>query len=296
MDAWRHELGWDVRTSWRVIEPARASGVLPGFVARDDNGRVAGWTWFLVHHGCLQVAALVGDREPVVRALVDAIMNSDLAQSATARVVSARGTPPGLEAALTAHGFDVAPYAYRMAQLDPAPAALAEGRAWRPTDVPAAAALCARAYTDRGDVRAFAPHGTDDEWRDYVRSLLETDGCGTMMPEASFVVDGPGGTLSAACITGRIGDDVAHLSQIVVDPGQQGRGLGRRVLRASMAAAAAAGLRRMSLLVAENNTQAGRIYAPLGFSDVGSFVVASGSQPRRLTSVALATGGVSTRL
>jgi len=295
MDGWRDGLDWDVRPSWRVIEPARASGALPGFVARDPSNRIVGWTWFLVHRGCLQVAAIVGDGERTVRVLVDAIMNSELAQSATARVVSSRGTPPGLAGALADYGLLVAPYAYRMADLAAAPIALPEGRAWRRTDLAAAAALCARAYEGSGRVRAFAPHGTDEEWRDYVRGLLDSDGCGTMMPEASFVVDGPEGTIAAASITGRIGVDVAHLSQIVVDPDQQSRGLGRRVVRASMAAAAAMGLRRMSLLVAEGNASAGRIYAQLGFSDRARFLVASGSQPRRLTSVALATGGVSTR-
>ena len=35
--AWYAELAWDVDHSWRVIEPARAAGVL-SFIARDERG------------------------------------------------------------------------------------------------------------------------------------------------------------------------------------------------------------------------------------------------------------------
>ncbi len=292
---WRRYLGWDVQRSWRVIEPARAAGGLPGFVARDRTGRIVGWTWFLLHRGCLQVAALVADREPVVRALVHAVMASHAAREADACVFSIRGAPPGLADALQALELDVARYDYLMAPLQLAPPEAPAGRPWQMADVPAAAGLCARAYAVADQVRAFAPHGTDAEWQEYLHGLLATGGCGDFLPEASAVVDGPRETMAASIVTSLIDREVTHVSQVVVDPDAQGQGLGRHLMRAAMAASVARGARRMTLLVAADNRPARALYQSLGFAEHATFVVASSVQPRRLTSVALATCGASTR-
>jgi ribosomal protein S18 acetylase RimI-like enzyme len=293
-EAWRRELDWDVRHSWRVIEPARAAGVLPGFVARDAHGRITGWTWFLVNHGCLQVAALVATDRRVVRTLVDAIMFSPEAQAIQSSVWSVRGTPPGLVEALGAYGLAVAPYAYQVATLTnvetPAPA----GRTWQPRDLDRAVTLCARAYSADRDVRPFAPNGTTAEWREYLEGLIGTDGCGTFQRSASFVIDGPAQTLAAGIICSLIDRDVAHISQVIVDPDFRGQGFGRGLMRAAMREAAAIGARRMTLLVATDNRPARALYAQVGFRDHATFLVASSVQPRRSTSVALATGGVNT--
>ncbi len=296
--AWRRELHWDVRHSWRVIEPARAAGVLPGFVARDAQGRITGWTWFLINHGCLQVAGLVAADRLVVRALVDAIMNSSEAQATHSSVWSVRGTPSGLTEALGAHGLTAAPYACQVASLTDGeaapPAVPPAGRSWRPDDLDRAISLCARTYSaDRG-VRPFAPHGRTSEWREYLHGLVGTDGCGTFQGSASFVIDGPGETLAAGIICSLIDRDVAHISQVVVDPDVQGRGFGRGLLRAAMRAAVTLGAKRMTLLVADDNRPARALYSQVGFSDHATFIVASSVQPRRSTSVALATGGVNT--
>ena len=64
----------------------------------------------------------------------------------------------------------------------------------------------------------------------------------------------------------------------------------------AMAAAHRDGCRMMTLLVASGNTPAVRLYEGLGFEDRASFLVAMKDQPRVSTSLALATGGESTRL
>src|SRR5262249_35299309 len=56
--AWRADLEWDVEREWRQVEIARAAGRLPGLVARDENGTITGWTFFLLHHDALQIATL----------------------------------------------------------------------------------------------------------------------------------------------------------------------------------------------------------------------------------------------
>jgi ribosomal protein S18 acetylase RimI-like enzyme len=294
---WRRDLGWDTGASWAVIEPARAAGALPGFVARDAGGRITGWTWFLVHRGCLQIAALIAPREDAAQALLTAIMESAPARTATSCVCSVRGTSLRLIDMLQGAGLHAATYAYQIAPVEPVTSGPSRtGRAWQAGDGPAMMQLLARAYGDMDLARPFAPGGTSAEWHDYLHGLVETTGCGVFQPDLSVVVDGPDARLSAGLLASLIDRDVAHVSQVAVDPDEQGTGLGSRVMREAFARAGARGVRRMTLLVATENIRARSMYARLGFVDRASFVVGSSNQPRRSTSVALATGGVSTRL
>jgi ribosomal protein S18 acetylase RimI-like enzyme len=156
-------------------------------------------------------------------------------------------------------------------------------------------ALFARSYADAAEVRAFAPRGTRAEWQEYTASLVGSSGCGRFLPEASLVVDGPSGRPVAATVVSTIDRGVAHLAQVVVDPGARGRGLGERLVADASAAAVAAGCHTMTLLVAAGNRRARALYDRLGFVERAAFVVGLSAQPRRLSSVALATGGASTR-
>ena len=67
--SWRDQLHWSVAESWRVIEPARQAGQLPGLVAADPAGRTRGWTAFLRHQGHLQVMAVAASGAEAAAAL-----------------------------------------------------------------------------------------------------------------------------------------------------------------------------------------------------------------------------------
>ena len=287
---WRALLDWDVRVSWRKIEPARAAGMLPGFIARNDQGQVTGWCWFLLHQQCLQVGALISIDEDTTAALVRAIRASDEAKAATAQVWSVRAGAPGIERILEADGVSVARYQYLSAPLDESGEPIYE-RAWRRSDILRAADLCARAYAG-ADVRPFAPHGTLDEWRRYVTSLFDTDGCGTVLPRASFMIeDDENGPLLGAIVVSTIAPGVVHLAQIAVSPDARGVGIGKYLLRGAMSTSAWHGAKTMTLMVAENNVPAGKLYLAEGFTPRALFVVATsvqapvtqGSTSRRIT-------------
>jgi len=277
---WRRDLGWDVRKSWSVIEPARAAGALPGFIARDAGDRVMGWTWFLQHRGVLQVAALVADQREVVEALVDAVLASEQARAIPAQVWSIRGAPPSLAETLTAAGLRVEPYLYLTADLRAANVPEAHARPhvireWRASDQTMAATLLADAYRSANHIRAFAPDGTDESWRAYVRTLVETDGCGTLLKSATLIAehDGAAGAVVTTTIDREHG--VAHLAQIAVSPRMQGQGLARTLLGRAMTASAHEGLGSMTLLVSSHNTPAQRLYADHGFRQTAHFTIAA---------------------
>jgi ribosomal-protein-alanine N-acetyltransferase len=63
--------------------------------------------------------------------------------------------------------------------------------------------------------------------------------------------------------------DEAHLLNVCVDPARQGRGYGRALLRAMVAAARGKGARRVFLEVRPSNPAAVALYQDEGFNEIG---------------------------
>jgi len=85
----------------------------------------------------------------------------------------------------------------------------------------------------------------------------------------------------------KLSHDTVHLAQVAVAPEARGRGLARRVVTASLAAADAAGYARATLLVSERNRPARRVYDRLGFAEVAVCRVGGPRSAARSTSAAL---------
>jgi ribosomal-protein-alanine N-acetyltransferase len=297
MATWDRDLHWDVHQSWAAIEPARVEGRLPGVALIDRDGAPRAWACYLRHRDALQVALLVAESPSETRQLVDAIAASPEAAGTAIHVLFTRDAAPGLPAALASRGFSTAYYRYRICRAAVFPQEpLPEARDWRPGDELAMADLCGRAYDQASGLRAFAPRGTAEEWHDYIGTLVNGTSCGRFLPACSFVVpSGTPGRIDGAVLVTRLRTGVAHIAQIAVDPDRRRRHVGRRLLARASACARACGHDVLTLLVAERNTAAVALYDRLGFEEAGRFVAAVNNQPRRSTSVALDTGGASTR-
>ena len=94
--AWCRDLDWDVTEAWRVVEPARRAGQLPGFIVRDDCGRPIGWTAFLLHRTSLQVLAFAAPDAMASETLVDAILASPEAWQAESIIFCVRAAASSL--------------------------------------------------------------------------------------------------------------------------------------------------------------------------------------------------------
>lgn len=292
--AWTRDLDWDLGRAWASVEPARQVGHLPGFIAVDDAHHPVGWTAFLVHRAALQVYAFVASNRDVAHQLIDAILEAPEAETAQSVVFCVRASSSGLAEMLADRGFLVEPYRYLSSPVaDDEP-----GDRFAPWSghTQSMARLCARAYADADGIRAFAPDGTIDAWQEYIASLVAGPGCGEFAPDLSHVVPAAAGEIDAAILVTTLGPGTAHVAQLAVDPTARGRHLGRDLVRRARSAAARRGDRQMTLLVAASNRPAARVYEQLGFRDRAGFVVAVRDQPTSSTSLALATGGDSTRL
>ena len=176
----------------------------------------------------------------------------------------------------------------------------AGARAWRTDDLTPLSELCARSYASSTDVRAFAPNGTCEEWMDYVTHRSSAaPGAGASCRNralssparwtASSTPPSSPPTLVAARRTSRSSSSI---------PARVGADSGASWSTPSCSRPRRHEHARVTLLVAESNRAAGRLYDAAGFSDRAQHIVAlrrPGSQPRRSNNVAEATGGASTR-
>jgi GNAT superfamily N-acetyltransferase len=130
-------------------------------------------------------------------------------------------------------------------------------------DLPALGALMWDAYRgtpDEGDAGDGVASATEE-----IR--LTFDGWhGPFLPEASFIAEQDGRPVAAALVT--VWRDVPLLAFVFTAKSHTGRGLARRLIRATMGALAERGYRRLSLAVTEDNTRARALYESMGFVEV----------------------------
>jgi ribosomal protein S18 acetylase RimI-like enzyme len=300
VERWRRELAWDAGSLWQLVVEGRRAGHLSGFVALDADGVAVGWTTFGLHRGILQVAALDGTSGEAVRALLDAVVESPEAGFAERYQGFVLARHRRVAAAFERRRFAIEAFQYHVKNLQSdavhgaaageetlTPPSAFEPVAWSDDRVPDAVRLLARAYEGSLTARAFAPRGRLDEWTAYVGQLLLTEGCGTLVPDATLGLRDPQdrlvGVLIVTCLSAR----TWHIAQVAVDPGLQGAGAGRWMVREVCRRARERGVADVSLLVSERNTGARRLYDRLGFSDTGfAFLFAS---RERITRVAART-------
>jgi ribosomal protein S18 acetylase RimI-like enzyme len=270
---WLEVLGWETSWTWAMVERARITWGLPGYIARDADGRVCGWSFQLVEHGAVRIGGMVSDSPDVTTQLVDRILEH--AREIKAELVSCfiADRAPNLSAVLAARGFICEPFHYLTRQLsssgrtgnDAAPAtvvaAVAESagvayEAWD-RDLSAAADLFASAY-DADAALHFTTSGTRDEWRTYVRQLVEQPACGSLDDVATVMLRDQRGLVALALVT-TLAPGTAHLAQLAVRPDSQGRGLARQMLSAALARADAEQRQIMTLLVAWSSAAAQQV-------------------------------------
>jgi ribosomal protein S18 acetylase RimI-like enzyme len=287
-ERWFRALDWNLQPSWSVVETARAAGQLPGLLARDRHGRITGWAFYLLHGDILQIGALVGDRAATVRGLLDAILASP--EAALSRELSSFLFPQGSAeyAAFVRRRIGVYRHLYLRSELGGATTPPAgdddtvELRPWASADGVSLVRLLARAYQKAPSSRCFAPHERLEEWAHYLGQLIRTAACGVFLPEASYVAFRTGAPEPVGLVvTTAIGPRTAHIAQLAVEPTFARGGIGSRLVRAAGAAARALGHERATLVVAEDNDAARRLYGRLGFNEVASFLFASRQTPLR---------------
>jgi ribosomal protein S18 acetylase RimI-like enzyme len=288
IERWGHALEWDTATNWAEVERGRRLRTVRGWLARDRAGTVQGWTFYLQQGNSLSIGGFVSSSDVCTTLLLDCTFNDAAMAEIDTVTFFAFADVEGLAPALKRRGL-TAGRSWYLGRSIPMQGVMdwpRTTRGWRLDDVDATASLLERAYGRSDGSRPFAPRGTRREWLQYVSRLAQTNGCGTLLADASLCVPAGPGRLTAVALVSRISPGTAHLVQLVVDPSAQRRGHGAALLSGCCRAAARAGCRRMTLLVDGRNTVARGLYDAAGFEVLGSFVAAGALQPLRSTSMA----------
>lgn len=293
-------LHWDLAPSFRLVEQARQRGDVPGLVLYEGEDDPAGWAYYVLANRLLQIGGVRASSARGIRSLLDAVLTSpeaELAHGVTCFMEAASGS---LASALVRLRFDLHTHQYLEAPVasvvtTAVSSNVATVRPLGGADTPALVRLLARSYAGEPTARAFAPNGRLEEWAHYLGQLLSGPSVGTWRPEQSFAALDASGQLVAVIITTEVARGIAHVAQIAVDPAARGRGLARTLLAAAATAATAAGAKRVTLIVHEENAVARRLYDAAGFTQRGTFLQgARGPVPRRVGGVTIrATGRLS---
>lgn len=278
-ERWTSALDWDTTETLEALERARLNGRVPGFVARQASGAVAGWTYYVLQGSELQIGALVALSPDTTASLLDAVLGSAAATVASRTLFFAYTDAPGVAEALAGRGFTVTAEHYLSRPLVPDASHVAALPAWHDDDVAPAARLLQDAYGGPDATRAFAPGDALADWHGYLQQLTRATGCGRFLPTLSPVLRANHGQLDGVALVTAVSGTSAHLAQLAVRACRLGAGHGGRLLAAAVAGAQSAGYQRISLLVNAANGRARRLYAATGFEARATFV--SATRPRQ---------------
>jgi ribosomal protein S18 acetylase RimI-like enzyme len=286
---WRDELHWDYRSALELIKRFLEAHALSGCVAI-ESGMAVGYSFYVLEDykgliGGLYVSSSQ-NQEAIGRRLLEEMLFSMRALPQMHRI-EAQLMPFGgpVDAPLRDQGFRLHTRQFMLLDLqkqqEAAPSTNSGLRLdrWHDRYLEPCAKLIYLAYANHidGDI--------NDQYRSrhgalkFLKNIILLPGCGQFQPNASFVLRHPGSEdLVGAVLTSEVSAGVGHTTQICVQPGFQGHGLGRTLMQTAAEALRAQHFKELSLTVTADNRTAVRLYERLGFNTIRSFT--AGVWPR----------------
>jgi ribosomal protein S18 acetylase RimI-like enzyme len=286
---WRDELHWDYRGALDLIKRFLDAHALSGCVAF-QNGTAIGYSFYVLeeHKGLIGGLYVSPGREqePIGRRLLDEMLFSMRALPHLNRI-EAQLMPFGgpVDEALREQGFRLYTRQFMSFDLskkaETAPSANAGLRIdrWNDRYFEPCAKLIYLAYSNHVDGDINDQYRSRNGALRFLKNIILLPGCGQFLPQASFVLRHPGSDdLAGAVLTSEVSPGIGHTTQICVQPGFQGHGLGRLLMLAATEALRAQKFKELTLTVTSENKAAVHLYERLGFSTIKSFT--AGVWPR----------------
>jgi ribosomal protein S18 acetylase RimI-like enzyme len=289
---WQQELRWDYRPSTELIKKFVDARSLTGSAVVDE-GRIVGYAFYVLEEhkglvGGLFVSPRYSQQDLSHRLLTDTL--TTLSGIPKLDRVEAQLIPFGyaLDPVLSEYGFRLFMRQFMIAPLAPAndgkamdilPGLIREGPGagmildrWDHRYFEPCARLIQLAYADHVDGEINDQYRSESGALRFLKNIIILPGCGQFQPESSFILRPPHAShIAGVILTSRVSENVGHTTQICAMPGYQGRGLGRRLMEASMQSLRARGFHTISLTVTSGNARAVRLYEKLGFATVKKF-------------------------
>jgi len=287
---WREELHWDYRSALELIKRFLEAHALSGCVAL-EGGAAVGYSFYVLedHKGLIggMYVSPQEDQGPIGKRLLEEMLYSMRALPQMSRI-EAQLMPFGgpVDEALRSQGFRL--YTRQFMLLDLDKQAVRSGPAvnsgmrlerWNDRYFEPCAKLIYLAYANHIDGDINDQYRSRNGALKFLKNIILLPGCGQFQPSASFVLRHPGSDeLVGAVLTSEVAEGVGHTTQICVQPGFQGHGLGRMLMETAADALRSLRFRELSLTVTAENRTAVRLYEQLGFQTIKSFT--AGVWPR----------------
>jgi GNAT superfamily N-acetyltransferase len=296
---WQRRLHWDYERASATLLEYLDGRILPGYAALSSTGdhRILGYAFSVFE----AAKAVIGDvyafdetestYNPTCDTLLHHLIELLQATPGIDRIESQLLMFPvgALAGPFRAYGFRSYPRLFMTAKLTPTPGATpaASGmwdrqprgsnpppmyQSWQPEFYDAAAAFIHRCYAGHMDSGINDQYQTMHGSQRFLHNIIRFPGCGIFDAEHSWLLRNPSTrAIEALLLSSRVRSDVAHITQLCVDPALRGRGLGQQLLDHHAARIARAGVRELSLTVTEANLPAVRLYERNGFSTLQRF-------------------------
>ncbi len=280
---WLEELLWDYRPSLRMIRRFIESRTLPGYAAVNEK-QALGYCFYVLEEGKGLIGDLFVKPGPEAREVGERLFEE------TARDLRAMPGMERIEAQLMPFGVELAPLlereAFRMHPRQFMLKALGEQgedkiergadgiqlEGWRENSIAVCAELMALAYAEHVDGTINNHYQTAEGAKKFLRNIVLAGGCGQFLPEASFLAWSAGEKLPVgAVLASRVAERAGHITQICVMPQYQGRGMGPRMMCASMEALERKRMAALTLTVTRANRNAVQLYERMGFRTIREF-------------------------
>jgi ribosomal protein S18 acetylase RimI-like enzyme len=280
---WQEDLHWDYRFSLELIKKFLETHSLAGSAAMED-GHPAGYGFYVIeeHKGMLG-GLFVSPRYaqgPIGEQLLSDIIET-LRGTPHVQRIEAQLMPFGasLDKVLEAQGFRLFPRQFMLFKLGgmaPATPAQTPGlrlERWQERHMAPCAELIHLTYASHIDGAINDQYRTRAGAMKFLKNIVILPGCGQFESRASFVLrDETSDQLVGVVLTSMVANKVGHTTQLCVLPGHQGRGLGKRMMLASINALNSIGASELSLTVTASNSDAVQFYEKLGFRKLKTFI------------------------
>jgi ribosomal protein S18 acetylase RimI-like enzyme len=286
---WRDELHWDYRSALDLIKRFLEARALSGCVAL-ENGFAVGYSFYVLedHKGLIggMYVSPTQDQGPIGRRLLEEMLYGMRALPQMQRI-EAQLMPFGgpVDEALRAQGFRLHTRQFMLQDLSKQAdhaAGINSGLRldrWNDRYFEPCAKLIYLAYANHIDGDINDQYRSRNGALKFLKNIILLPGCGQFQPSASFVLRHPGSDdLVGAILTSEVAEGVGHTTQICVQPGFQGHGLGRMLMQTAGDALRSMRFKELSLTVTAENRTAVQLYERLGFSTLKSFT--AGVWPR----------------
>jgi ribosomal protein S18 acetylase RimI-like enzyme len=286
---WREELHWDYRSALELIKRFLEAHALSGCVAL-ENGSAVGYSFYVLedHKGLIggMYVSPKPNQGPIGKRLLEEMLYSMRALPQMQRI-EAQLMPFGgpVDEALRSQGFRLHTRQFMLLDLNKnsdraaSPGANFKLDRWNDRYFDPCAKLIYLAYANHIDGDINDQYRSRNGALKFLKNIILLPGCGQFQPSASFVLRHPGSDdLIGAVLTSEVAEGVGHTTQICVQPGFQGHGLGRLLMQTSADALRSLRFKELSLTVTAENHTAVQLYEKLGFITIKSFT--AGVWPR----------------